>query len=162
MKKIAASRPSNHFQALATKAASANHAAGNPDLLAHCFELLKKMHRSSLRMDVSKTAREITVRSAGLTQLDVLLDGHPGSSFPLRVQTQVIAGARGFVGTCGGLAWLAPFLGVNTLAIYEDDRYLTAHLYAARYAYRKSGAAPFSTLNITALRDVSIALATAS
>jgi len=64
--------------------------AGNPDLLAHCFELLKKMRRSSLRMDVSKTAREITVRSAGLTQLDVLFDGHPGSSFPLRVQTQVI------------------------------------------------------------------------
>ncbi len=94
----------------------------------------------------------------GVTTLRPSLDPRTN----LGVQTQVIAGARGFVGTCGGLAWLAPFLGVNTLAIYEDDRYLTAHLYAARYAYRKSGAAPFSTLNITALRDVSAVLATAS
>ena len=58
----------------------------------------------------------------------------------------MIAGARLFVGTCGGLAWLAPLLGVDTLAVYEDDRYLTAHLYAARYAFRRTGAARFSTL----------------
>ena len=67
-------------------------------------------------------------------------------------QTRVIAGARQFVGTCGGLAWLAPLLGVDTLAVYEDDRYLTAHLYAAKYAYRRTGAARFSTLNLKALR----------
>jgi hypothetical protein len=79
----------------------------------------------------------------------------------LGVQTRVIANARQFIGTCGGLAWLAPFLGVDTLAVYEDDRYLTAHLYAARYAYRRTGAARFSTLNIAALRSV-IALANAS
>ncbi|MBF8300547.1 MAG: hypothetical protein HW394_917 [Acidobacteria bacterium] len=70
----------------------------------------------------------------------------------LGVQTQVIAGARQFIGTCGGLAWLAPLLGVDTLAVYEDDRYLTAHLYAAKYAYRRTGAARFSTLNLKALR----------
>lgn len=79
----------------------------------------------------------------------------------LGVQTRVIAGARQFVGTCGGLAWLAPFLGVETLALYEDDRYLTAHLYAARYAYRRTQAARFSALNIKALRDVSAVLAKA-
>ena len=70
----------------------------------------------------------------------------------LGVQTEVIAGARLFVGTCGGLAWLAPLLGVDTLAVYEDDRYLTTHLYAARYAYRRTGAARFSALNVSALR----------
>ena len=80
----------------------------------------------------------------------------------LGVQTRVIAGARQFVGTCGGLAWLAPFLGVDTLAVYEDDRYLTAHLYAARYAYRKNTAARFSTLNIAALRHMDAALANVS
>ena len=80
----------------------------------------------------------------------------------LGVQTGVIAGARKFVGTCGGLAWLAPFLGVDTLAVYEDDRYLTAHLYAARYAYRRNDVARFSTLNIKALRNVSTALISAS
>ena len=73
----------------------------------------------------------------------------------LGVQTRVIAGARMFVGTCGGLAWLAPLLGVDTVAVYDDDRFLTPHLYAARYAYRYSEAAGFSTLNIRALRGLS-------
>ena len=94
---------------------------------------------------------------------DYAFDGTPGvttlrpSLDPrtnLGVQTQVIAGASLFVGTCGGLAWLAPRLGVETLAVYEDDRYLTAHLYAARYVFRRMQAAPFSTLNIRALRGL--------
>ena len=94
---------------------------------------------------------------------DYTFDGLPGvttlrpSLNPrtnLGVQSRVIAGARRFVGTCGGLAWLAPFLGVDTLAVYEDDRYLTAHLYAAGYAYRRNAAGRFSTLNIKALRGV--------
>jgi len=72
----------------------------------------------------------------------------------LGLQTRVIAGARLFLGTCGGLAWLAPLLGVETLAVYEDDRYLSAHLYAAGYAYRYTKAARFSALNVTALRRV--------
>ena len=72
----------------------------------------------------------------------------------LGLQTQVIAGARQFVGTCGGLAWLAPLLGVDTVAVYEDDRYLTTHLYAAKYAYRRSAAARLTTLNLKALRAV--------
>src|SRR5688500_14751114 len=75
----------------------------------------------------------------------------------LDVQTRVIAGARLFLGTCGGLAWLAPLMGVDTLAVYEDDRYLTAHTYAARYAYRRTGAARFSLLSVAALRSVTAA-----
>jgi hypothetical protein len=84
----------------------------------------------------------------GVTTLRPSLD--PATN--LGVQTEVIAGAQLFVGTCGGLAWLAPLLGVETLAIYEHDRYLTAHLYAARYAYRRTQAARFSPLNITGLQ----------
>lgn len=91
----------------------------------------------------------------GVTTLRPSLDPRTN----LDLQTRVIAGARQFIGTCGGLAWLAPFLGVDTFAVYEDDRYLTAHLYAARYAYRKTGVARFSTLNIRALRSVNAALA---
>lgn len=64
--------------------------AGNPDLLDHCFGLLRQQRRSSLIVDASKTTREITVRHAGLTQLDVLFDGHPGSSLRLRAQTPVV------------------------------------------------------------------------
>lgn len=64
--------------------------AGNPDLLAHCFELLRQQRRSSLAADAGDTAREITVRHAGLTRLDVLFDGHPGSSLRLRARTPVV------------------------------------------------------------------------
>jgi hypothetical protein len=38
--------------------------------------------------------------------------------------------------------------------VYEDDRYLGAHLYAAKYAYRRTNSARFSTLNLKALRAV--------
>jgi len=89
----------------------------------------------------------------GVTTLRPSLDPRTN----LGLQTRVVAGAKRFVGTCGGLAWLAPLLGVDTLAVYEDDRYLTAHLYAARYAYRRTQAARFSTLNIKALRGINAA-----
>lgn len=69
----------------------------------------------------------------------------------LGLQTAVIARASLFVGTCGGLAWLAPFLGVETLAVHADDVLLTPHLYAARQAYREAGAAPFTSLDLRAL-----------
>jgi hypothetical protein len=88
----------------------------------------------------------------GVTTLRPALD--PRSN--LGLQTRVIAGARQFVGTCGGLAWLAPLLGIDTVAVYEDDRFLTPHLYAARYAYRYSHAAKFSTLNIKAVRGLKV------
>ena len=42
----------------------------------------------------------------------------------------------------------SPLIGVETIAVYADDRYLNAHLYAARYAYRRTQAARFSALNI--------------
>jgi hypothetical protein len=44
----------------------------------------------------------------------------------LGVQTQIIAGARAFVGTCGSVAWLAPMLGVDTSALFVDPKWLHA------------------------------------
>ena len=52
----------------------------------------------------------------------------------LGVQLDAIARARMFLGTCGGLAWLAPFLGVPTVAVYDDDALLAPHLLVARQA----------------------------
>src|SRR5215510_13093709 len=40
----------------------------------------------------------------------------------LGLQLSLIARSRFFLGTCGGLAWLAPFLGVSTIAAYDNDR----------------------------------------
>jgi hypothetical protein len=86
----------------------------------------------------------------GVTTLRPSLDPRTN----LGLQTRVIAGAKQFVGTCGGLAWLAPLLGVDTLAVYQDDRYLAAHLYAIRSVCRRMQTARFSTLNIKALRGI--------
>jgi hypothetical protein len=49
------------------------------------------------------------------------------------------------------LAWLAPFLGTPTVAVYGDDRMLAPHLFIARQAGRQAGAAEFSTLDLRAL-----------
>lgn len=68
----------------------------------------------------------------------------------LGLQSAVIARADAFIGTCGSLAWLAPFLGTDTLAVYADDAFLTPHLYAARHAYRASATAGFTTLDLHA------------
>lgn len=72
----------------------------------------------------------------------------------LGVQTEVIRRAVRFVGTCGGLAWLAPMMRTPTLAVYSDDDFLGPHLYAARAAFRAMGGAPFAALDLNALELV--------
>ncbi len=74
----------------------------------------------------------------------------------LELQTQVIAGARALISTCGSLAWLAPMLGVPTVALFSDDSFLRAHLYFARHAYNSMGAARFNTIDVGAFEDVGI------
>jgi hypothetical protein len=67
----------------------------------------------------------------------------------LAVQTHVIAGARAFVGTCGSVAWLAPMLGVDTVALLSDAGFLHAHLHVARRAFQRlAGAGAFSPCDI--------------
>jgi ADP-heptose:LPS heptosyltransferase len=75
----------------------------------------------------------------------------------LGVQTQIIAGAQAFIGTCGSLAWLAPMLGTDTLAVYADDHFLTPHLYAARHAYNSMQAARFTAMDLAVLDQIDAA-----
>jgi hypothetical protein len=79
----------------------------------------------------------------------------------LGVQTALIAHASCYVGTCGGLAWLSPFLGVPTVAVYADDSLLAPHLLVARQAGRRVSAADFTTLDLRALHRVGAARAVA-
>jgi hypothetical protein len=72
----------------------------------------------------------------------------------LGVQTQIIAGAQAFVGTCGSVAWLAPMLGVNTSAIYVDPKWLHAHLGVALRACHRAGAGRFAALDLRALEPL--------
>lgn len=52
----------------------------------------------------------------------------------LAVQTDVIRGARAFVGTYGGYAYLAPFYGVDAVAFYSERNYYIHHLELAQHA----------------------------
>jgi hypothetical protein len=74
----------------------------------------------------------------------------------LGVQTEVIRRATRFVGTCGSLAWLAPMLGTDTLAVYADDHFLTPHLYAARHAYASMDAARFTAMDLALLDHIDV------
>ena len=72
----------------------------------------------------------------------------------LGVQLSLIASARFFLGTCGGLAWVAPFLGVPTVAVYDTDAMLAPHLLLARSARHQAGAAEFAPLDLRAVDRV--------
>ena len=72
----------------------------------------------------------------------------------LGVQTQIIAGAQAFVGTCGSVAWLAPMLGVNTSAVYVDPKWLHAHLGVMLRACHRAGAGHFAALDLRAVDTV--------
>jgi hypothetical protein len=69
----------------------------------------------------------------------------------LGIQTQIVAGARAFVGTCGSIAWLAPQLGVDTSALFIDPKWLHAHLPVAMRAYHRMGAGRFSVADLRAV-----------
>ena len=69
----------------------------------------------------------------------------------LGVQTQIIAGARAFAGTCGSVAWLAPMLGIDTAAVFVDSKWLHVHLGVALRACHRAGAGRFSPVDLRAL-----------
>ena len=68
----------------------------------------------------------------------------------LGLQTSVIAGAQQFVGTCGSVCWMAPMLGVDTTAVYAEERFLVSHILFASQVYVRMGAARFDTLDLGA------------
>lgn len=128
-------------------------------------------HRRVLRELVSRVAAEmpVVVLNTGLG-----LDEHHDFEFedlpnvtPLRgtltaatnlaVQTQVIARASLFLGTCGSLAWLGPIVGTPTIGVYADDRFLAPHLFVAKHAYRLMDAAQFMTVDLAAIDALDLA-----
>jgi hypothetical protein len=84
----------------------------------------------------------------GVTSARALMDARTN----LAVQMALIARSRFFLSACGGLAWLAPFLGVPTVAVYDSDQLLAPHLFVARQAGGRCGAAEFTPLDLRALR----------
>ncbi len=69
----------------------------------------------------------------------------------LDVQLALISRSRFLLSACGGLAWHAPFLGVPTVALYDSDHLLAPHLFVARQAGARVGAADFTALDLRGL-----------
>lgn len=127
-------------------------------------------NRDTLRALVRTIAARtpVVVLDTGLSvddHRDYLFDGIPGvlsarswmtPRTNLGLQSAIVAHARYFLGTCGGLAWLAPFMGVPTVAVYADDALLRPHLTIARQAGGRVGAAEFAPLDLRALRRIDV------
>jgi hypothetical protein len=72
----------------------------------------------------------------------------------LEIQTAVIAGARAYVGTYGGYAYLAPFFNVPAIAFYSNrDGFHAYHLELADRVFRRMNTASLVALDV---RDASL------
>jgi hypothetical protein len=77
----------------------------------------------------------------------------------LEMQTRVIAGARAFIGNYGGLSYVAPFYGVDSLAFYSNpDGFLVQHLELAHRMFSTIKRGSFVVLDVQALDLVETAL----
>lgn len=72
----------------------------------------------------------------GVHKIDHLMQANRN----LEIQSQVISRAKAFVGTYGGLAYLGPYYGVPSIALYSDESELVqAHLDVSRRYTRRLG-----------------------
>ena len=78
----------------------------------------------------------------------------------LDVQTKVISRARAFIGNYGGLSYVAPFYGVDSLAFYSNpDGFSVYHLELAHRVYGRIKRGSFVALDVQALDLVKLAVA---
>lgn len=66
----------------------------------------------------------------------------------LAVQSAVIGRARGFIGTYGGLSYLAPFYGVPAVAYYSARAFQLHHLHVAQWALERLGAGTVTAIDV--------------
>lgn len=57
----------------------------------------------------------------------IVVDAHTVPQRNLELQTRLIAGARGFIGTYGGFSYLAPFYGVPSLSFFSRRNAFEPH-----------------------------------
>jgi hypothetical protein len=80
-----------------------------------------------------------------------VLPGVASPSRNLEVQTEVIRGARAFIGTYGGYAYLAPFYGVDAVAFYSERNYSVHHLEVAQHALGRVGGGALEVVDVGAI-----------
>ncbi len=77
----------------------------------------------------------------------------------LELQTKVISRARAFLGNYGGLSYVAPFYGVDSLAFYSNpDGFMVQHLELAHRMFSTIKRGSFVVLDVQALDLVELAL----
>jgi hypothetical protein len=77
-----------------------------------------------------------------------VVDSHHVLQQNLTLQTRVICGARGFIGTYGGFSYLAPFYGVRSLSFFSDRRgFENHHLELAQRVFAKLRPGAFVALH---------------
>jgi len=77
----------------------------------------------------------------------------------LEMQSKVIARARAFVGTHGGLSYLGPLYGVRSLAFFSTTPPETArHLEVARHAFAAMRTGSYVALDVNDLGTLQAAL----
>jgi hypothetical protein len=76
----------------------------------------------------------------------------------LAVQSAVIARARAFVGTYGGYSYLAPYLGVPSVALFSHRTFKAQHLHLADAVFSRLGGPTLTPLDAAALPSVSLML----
>jgi hypothetical protein len=77
----------------------------------------------------------------------------------LAMQTAIIRRARAFVGTYGGYSYLAPFLGVSSLAFYSRTTFQRTHLELAGRVFQRLGPARLMPLDVAQAGALAGALA---
>jgi hypothetical protein len=122
----------------------------------------KEKNRTAARDAVAALAQQlpVVVIDSGLRiddHQDYGAGEHPrviavGAGVPpernLAVQTAVIARARAFVGTYGGYAYLAPFLGVPAVGLYSERSFKLHHLHAAQRVLERLGSATVIAVDV--------------
>jgi hypothetical protein len=80
----------------------------------------------------------------------------------LAVQTEVIRGARGLVGTYGGFSYLAPLCGTNTLAFYSHaSGFRHDHLEVAKRVFSALQCGTFTEVDLRATEVLRLGFASA-
>lgn len=76
----------------------------------------------------------------------------------LAVQSKIIAGSKAYIGTYGGLSYVAPFYGVNSLALYSNpEGFAVHHLELALRVFAKMQGGLFTPLDTRSLDLVGLA-----
>jgi hypothetical protein len=94
----------------------------------------------------------------------ITIDQHMSPENNLEVQSAVIANSELFIGTYGGLSYLAPLYGVPAMAFYSDrSEFLSVHLETAHAAFQlisgtksqeSANAAPFTVLGVSEIQPI--------